>query len=78
MNLTRLWAWRADLAEGFSSLRRTLMGRCKHSRRELVIAACACASELGDSYCSLSFRNILAGLSSSSPLSSPSALHSPP
>jgi uncharacterized peroxidase-related enzyme len=62
MNLTRLWAWRPDLAEDFSTLRRKLMARCKLSRRELVIAACACVSRLGDSYCSLSFGTVLSGL----------------
>ena len=62
MNLTRLWAWRPDLAEDFSALRRKLMTRCKLSRRELVIAACACVSRLGDSYCSLSFGTVLSGI----------------
>lgn len=61
-NFTRLWAWRPDLAVEFWTLRRNLMARCKLSRRELVIAACACVSRLGDSYCSLSFGTVLSGL----------------
>lgn len=66
MNLTRLWAWRPDLAVEFWTLRRNLMMRCKLSRRDLVIAACACVSRLGDSYCSLSFGTVLSGLTDAS------------
>jgi uncharacterized peroxidase-related enzyme len=61
-NFTRLWAWRPDLAVEFWTLRRNLMARCKLSRRELVVAACACVSRLGDSYCSLSFGTVLSGI----------------
>lgn len=62
MNLTRAWAWRADLATGFATVRRQLMLRSRLDRRDWVIAACACASTAGDSYCSLSFGNVLAAL----------------
>jgi alkylhydroperoxidase family enzyme len=62
MNLTRLWAWRPDVTDDFSALRRQLISRSKISRREFVVAACACVSQLGDSYCSLSFGTVLSGL----------------
>jgi len=62
MNLTRLWAWRPDLAGEFSALRRSVARNSKLSRREVVIAFCACVSRLGDSYCSLSFGTMLSRL----------------
>lgn len=53
MNLSRLWAWRPEVCEGFGALRTQLTGNSTLSNRELAVIVCATAASLGDSYCSL-------------------------
>jgi uncharacterized peroxidase-related enzyme len=60
MNLTKAWAWRPEVFEGFAALRSQLTGPSTLSKRELAILVCAAASELGDSYCSLAWGRTLA------------------
>lgn len=60
MNLTRAWAWRPNVFEGFSALRNQLTSQSTLTKRELAILVCAAASELGDSYCSLAWGRTLA------------------
>lgn len=55
MNLTRLWAWRPDIAEQFGAVRRNLTASSGLQKREVALVACAAASTLGDAYCALSF-----------------------
>src|SRR5689334_14670345 len=62
MNLSRLWAWRADVCESFSSLRSNLMSGSSLSTRELSVLVCTTAASLGDSYCALAWGNKLASL----------------
>ena len=60
MNLTRAWAWRPEVFDGFAALRNQLTGQSTLSKRELAVLVCATASELGDSYCSLAWGKTLA------------------
>lgn len=60
MNLTRAWAWRPEVFEGFAALRNQLTDQSTLSKRELAVLVCAAASELGDSYCSLAWGGTLA------------------
>lgn len=60
MNLTRAWAWRPDVFEGFGALRAQLTTKSSLSKREQGVIVCATAAELGDSYCSLAWGKMLA------------------
>ena len=60
MNLTRAWAWRPEVFEGFASLRSQLTTQSSLSKRELAVLVCATAAELEDSYCSLAWGRTLA------------------
>jgi uncharacterized peroxidase-related enzyme len=66
MNLSRLWAWRPDVCEAFSSLRSQLTTRSSLSPRELGVLVCATAASLGDSYCALAWGTRLADSSDAS------------
>ncbi len=59
-NLTRLWAWRPDVFDAFTSLRKLLTDKAALSLRERAILVCAMAANLGDSYCALAWGNRLA------------------
>jgi len=59
-NFTRLWAWRPDVFDGFSSLRSLLIEQAALSLRERAILVCATAANLGDSYCALAWGAKLA------------------
>jgi uncharacterized peroxidase-related enzyme len=61
MNLTRAWAWRPDVFEGFAALRSQLTTMSSLSKREQAVIVCATAASLGDSYCSLAWGKTLAG-----------------
>ena len=61
MNLTRLWAWRPDVFEGFAALRATLMKGSTLTQRDWGVLVCATAASLGDSYCALAWGRTLAG-----------------
>ena len=60
MNLTRAWAWRPGVFQGFAQLRAQLMQETSLAKRELAVLVCATASQLGDSYCSLAWGRTLA------------------
>lgn len=60
MNLTRAWAWRPDVYEGFAALRAQLTGTSSLGKRDQAVMVCAAASQLGDSYCSLAWGKSLA------------------
>ena len=60
MNLTRAWAWRPEVFDGFAALRSQLTNASSLSKRELAVLVCATASELEDSYCSLAWGRTLA------------------
>jgi uncharacterized peroxidase-related enzyme len=60
MNLSRAWAWRPEVCEGFAALRMQLMSKTALSPRELAVVVCATAASLGDSYCALAWGNKLA------------------
>lgn len=60
MNLTRAWAWRPEVFEGFAKLRGQLTSQSTLTKRELAVLTCAAAAELGDSYCSLAWGRTLA------------------
>ncbi|HEU0203622.1 MAG TPA: hypothetical protein VFR86_24695 [Burkholderiaceae bacterium] len=60
MNLSRLWAWRPEVCEGFQRLRDLLTGSSSLSHRELGVIVCATAANLGDSYCALAWGKRLA------------------
>ena len=60
MNLTRAWAWRPEVFDGFAALRGQLTNDSSLSKRELAVLVCAAAAELGDSYCSLAWGRTLA------------------
>jgi len=59
MNLTRAWAWRPDVFEGFAALRAQLTSSSSLTKRELAVIVCATAAQLGDSYCSLAWGRTL-------------------
>lgn len=60
MNLTRAWAWRPDVFEGFAALRAQLAAKSSLSKREQAVMVCATAAQRGDSYCSLAWGKALA------------------
>lgn len=60
MNLTHLWAWRPDVMDSFSELRRTLTDGSSLTLRELAVLVCATARALGDAYCALAWGERLA------------------
>lgn len=60
MNLSRAWAWRPDISEGFSMLRRALTSRSSLTPREIAVIVCATAGSLGDAYCGLAWGSRLA------------------
>lgn len=60
MNLTRLWAWRPDVFEGFAALRAQLTSHSTLSRRDLSVLVSATAAAIGDSYCALAWGTTLA------------------
>jgi len=60
MNLTKAWAWRPDVFDGFAGLRSQLTGKSTFSKKELAVMVCSAAAELGDSYCSLAWGKTLA------------------
>ena len=66
MNLTRAWAWRPEVAEGFSALRDLLTTRSTVTGRELAVLVSATAATLGDSYCSLAWGQKLAAATDAS------------
>jgi uncharacterized peroxidase-related enzyme len=59
-NLTRLWAWRPDVFDGFFRLRNLLTEQAALSLRERAILVCATAANVGDSYCALAWGAKLA------------------
>jgi len=61
MNLTRLWAWRPEVFEGFAALRASLMKGSTLTQRDWSVLVCATAASLGDSYCALAWGRTLAG-----------------
>lgn len=60
MNLTRAWAWRPDIFDGFAALRNQLTSSSTLTKRDQAVIVCATASELGDAYCSLAWGKTLA------------------
>lgn len=60
MNLSKAWAWRPEVFDGFAALRNQLTGASSLSKRELAVMVCATAAELGDSYCALAWGKTLA------------------
>jgi uncharacterized peroxidase-related enzyme len=60
MNLTRAWAWRPDVCDGFSALRTLLTSRSSLTAREVAVLVCSTAASLGDSYCALAWGKRLA------------------
>jgi len=60
MNLSRAWAWRPDIAEAFSALRRALTSQTSLTTRETAVIVCATAASLGDAYCALAWGSRLA------------------
>lgn len=63
MNLSRAWAWRPDVEEGFARLRSLLTSNSSLTSRERSVLVCSAASTLGDSYCSLAWGKMLAAAS---------------
>jgi Uncharacterized conserved protein len=66
MNLSRAWAWRPEVCEGFSALRALLMNASSLSHRDFAVIVCATAASLGDSYCALAWGKKLAAASDAS------------
>jgi len=60
MNLTRAWAWRPDVFEGFAALRNQLTNASTLSKRDQAVIVCATAAQLGDSYCCYAWGRTLA------------------
>ena len=60
MNLTKTWAWRPEVFDGFAALRIQLTGHSSLAKRDLAVMVCATAAELGDSYCCLAWGKTLA------------------
>jgi uncharacterized peroxidase-related enzyme len=63
MNLSRLWARRADFLSAFSNARALLTRHSSLAPRELAVLVCATAGNLGDSYCALAWGERLASQS---------------
>jgi uncharacterized peroxidase-related enzyme len=60
MNLSRAWAWRPDISEAFSALRRALTSESSLTSRETAVIVCATVASLGDAYCALAWGSRLA------------------
>lgn len=60
MNLSKAWAWRPEVFDGFAALRNQLTGQSALSKRDMAVMVCATAAELRDSYCSLAWGKTLA------------------
>jgi alkylhydroperoxidase family enzyme len=63
MNVSRLWAYNAGLVTGLFDLMRQAVSEQALSFRHRGILVAACASTLGDSYCSLAWGSKLAAVS---------------
>lgn len=63
MNLSRVWAWRPDVADAFLALRTLLASSSSLTPRERAVLVCSAASSLGDAYCSLAWGKMLAAAS---------------
>ena len=63
MNLTRLWAHQPELKTGLFELLDEAITSCRMDIRQRGILVTACASTLGDSYCSLAWGEKLAKVS---------------
>jgi alkylhydroperoxidase family enzyme len=63
MNVTRLWSHNASLVTGLFDLMGQAVADQNLSFRQRGILVAACASTLGDSYCSLAWGSKLAGVS---------------
>ena len=63
MNVSRLWAYNPALVTGLFGLMGDAISEHKLSFRHRGILVAACASTLGDSYCSLAWGSKLAGVS---------------
>jgi uncharacterized peroxidase-related enzyme len=66
MNLSRLWAWRPEVARTFTRLRSLLGEQSSLSARERSVLVCATAGTLGDSHCALVWGTSLSSQSSPS------------
>jgi uncharacterized peroxidase-related enzyme len=60
MNVSRLWAYQPSVVNGLFALMKETLSRNKLSLRQRAILVVACASTLGDSYCSLAWGKKLA------------------
>jgi uncharacterized peroxidase-related enzyme len=60
MNLSRAWAWRPDVFDGFAALRGQLTSSASLTKRDQAVIVCAMASQLRDAYCSLAWGKSLA------------------
>jgi uncharacterized peroxidase-related enzyme len=63
MNVTKLWSHNAELVTNLFDLMRQAVADQGLSLRQRGILVAACASTLGDSYCSLAWGSKLAGVS---------------
>jgi alkylhydroperoxidase family enzyme len=63
MNVSKLWAYNAPLVTGLFDLMREASAGQDLSFRQRGVLVAACASTLGDSYCSLAWGTKLAGVS---------------
>ncbi len=60
MNLTRLWAWRPDVADAFGDARSTLLDDCELTEADVALLVAATAAARSDSYCALAWGRRLA------------------
>jgi alkylhydroperoxidase family enzyme len=63
MNVSKLWAYNPNLVTGLFELMGRAISEQELSFRQRGILVAACASTLGDSYCSLAWGTKLAGVS---------------
>jgi alkylhydroperoxidase family enzyme len=61
-NLTRLWAWRPDVADAFAGTRVQLQESWSLTETDRAVLVAATAKARGDSYCSLAWGATLAEL----------------
>lgn len=61
MNASRLWAYQPATHDGLFDLMRRALSEHRLSIRERGVLVAACASTLGDAYCSLAWGSKLAG-----------------
>ena len=59
MNLTKTWAWRPDVYDGFGILRNQLTSNSTLTKRDQAVIVCATAAGLGDSYCCFAWGSTL-------------------